>query len=167
MMGWRMGYLAYPPAIAPQLLKVQDTIPICPTQISQAAALGALGDGAGRPWVRERVAGLAGNLATMRTALRPLTDNGFPVIGGEGAIYLMCKLPGAYAEKDEAVVKWLAYVHGVCLIPGTACGAPGFVRVCFANLPSDTFEEACRRLHAGLEVIVAGDGKGGAADLSC
>lgn len=37
MMGWRMGYIAYPEdgsgAVAEQLLKVQDTIPVCPTQI--------------------------------------------------------------------------------------------------------------------------------------
>ena len=43
MMGWRMGYLAYAASnleLAESLLKVQDTIPICPTQISQYMALG-------------------------------------------------------------------------------------------------------------------------------
>ncbi len=42
MMGWRVGYIAYPDAdgkdtLGQELLKVQDTIPICPTQVSHLA----------------------------------------------------------------------------------------------------------------------------------
>ncbi len=41
MMGWRVGYIAYPEdgrgALAAQLLKVQDTIPVCGTQLRCAA----------------------------------------------------------------------------------------------------------------------------------
>jgi len=33
MMGWRIGYLAYPEALGQQLLKAQDTIPICPPAV--------------------------------------------------------------------------------------------------------------------------------------
>ena len=43
--------------------------------------------------------------------------------------------PSGGVVDDEAVVEWLAKEHGVCVIPGTACGTPGQVRVCFANLP--------------------------------
>ena len=66
MMGWRLGYIAYPnadlaadPEVGFQMSKVQDTIPICVTQMSQVAALGALQ--AGSPWVREQVQGLSSN----------------------------------------------------------------------------------------------------------
>lgn len=56
----RVGYIAYQgAALGEQLLKVQDTIPICPPQLSQHLALGAVA--AGRPWVAERVAAIAGN----------------------------------------------------------------------------------------------------------
>ena len=63
MMGWRVGYLAYPnfdktDSLGSELLKVQDTIPICPAQLSQHMALEAAR--AGRPWVQQRVADLAG-----------------------------------------------------------------------------------------------------------
>ncbi len=65
-MGWRLGYIAYPnadlaadPEVGFQMSKVQDTIPICVTQMSQVAALGALQ--AGSPWVREQVQGLSSN----------------------------------------------------------------------------------------------------------
>lgn len=41
MMGWRVGYIAYPEdgsgALAAQLLKVQDTIPVCGAQLRCAA----------------------------------------------------------------------------------------------------------------------------------
>ena len=66
MMGWRVGYLAYPdaqsaadPNLEDQLIKVQDTVPICPTQMSMHVALGALKHG--RQWVVDRVQGLEGN----------------------------------------------------------------------------------------------------------
>ncbi len=47
MMGWRVGYIAYPSMpgggggdgfLGAQLLKVQDTIPVCPPQLSQVGA---------------------------------------------------------------------------------------------------------------------------------
>ena len=66
MMGWRLGYIAYPsanlvsdPQLGFQMSKVQDTIPICVSQMSQVAGLGALQ--AGSPWVRQQVQGLSKN----------------------------------------------------------------------------------------------------------
>lgn len=66
MMGWRVGYIAMPddsqvPGLPAQMVKVQDTIPICPTQVSQTLALEALQEG--RQWVNEHVAGLQGALS--------------------------------------------------------------------------------------------------------
>jgi katanin p60 ATPase-containing subunit A1 len=65
MMGWRVGYIVYPdesqcPGLGAQILKVQDTIPICPSQLSQMVALAAVGEG--RDWVTERVKQLEGVL---------------------------------------------------------------------------------------------------------
>ncbi len=61
MMGWRMGYIAYMDmhGLADQLLKVQDTIPICPSQLSQYVALGAVE--AGRPWVSTQIETIIAN----------------------------------------------------------------------------------------------------------
>ena len=65
-MGWRLGYIAYPnadlasdPELGFQMSKVQDTIPICVTQMSQVAGAGALQ--AGSPWVKQQVQGLSSN----------------------------------------------------------------------------------------------------------
>lgn len=61
MMGWRMGYIAYldTHGLGDQLLKVQDTIPICPSQLSQYVALGALK--AGRSWVGTQIETIIAN----------------------------------------------------------------------------------------------------------
>lgn len=56
-------------------------------------------------------------------------------------------------EDDMAAVRYLVEEHGVCLIPGSACGMPGHVRVCYANLPLEKTREAAKRLRAGLEAL--------------
>ncbi|CAE8596454.1 unnamed protein product, partial [Polarella glacialis] len=146
MMGWRIGYLAYPPRLGPELMKVQDTIAICPAIASQKAALAALR--VGRGWVRERVRGLVQNrqllVETVEAELGPGS-----VKGGSGAIYLLARLPDGCAD-DVRVVEWLSERHKVCAIPGSACGAPGMIRLCYANLLPEKCVEAAARLKAGL-----------------
>ena len=55
LMGWRVGYVAHPPALGPALLKAQDTVAICASQASQRVALAALEGGdayvADKDWV--------------------------------------------------------------------------------------------------------------------
>jgi katanin p60 ATPase-containing subunit A1 len=156
MMGWRVGYLAYPPRLHGELMKAQDTIAICPTIVSQRAALAAMG--AGRPWVKERVDGLGENRRIVVGAIEEALGTG-SVAGGSGAIYLMVRLP-AGCEDDMRVVEWLNDKHKVCVIPGSACGARGNVRVCYANLVPERCKEAAGRLRAGLKELAE---KGAAA----
>jgi len=150
MMGWRVGYLAYPPPLAPELLKAQDTIVICPSILSQRLALAAMAPG--RCWVHERVSGLAEQKALVLDALTTALPAG-SIQGGAGAIYLFCKLP---VEDDLAAVRWLTKKHKVATIPGSACGMPGHFRVCYANLPLETTRVAAERLRAGLAELAAG-----------
>lgn len=49
-----------------------------------------------------------------------------------------------------AVVEWLAKKHGVCVIPGSACGAPGHIRVAYANLEVAAIAEVCVGKHGTL-----------------
>ncbi|GAB4819316.1 hypothetical protein N2152v2_006362 [Parachlorella kessleri] len=154
MMGWRVGYLAFPEdgssKLAAELVKIQDTVIVCATQLSQWVALGALE--AGRGWVESQVHGLEGNRAAIIDALTPLGTLGSGVGGGEGAIYLWARLPPG-CEDDEAVAAWLVRKHKVCLIPGSACGTTGHVRVAFANLQPELCSEAAARLKRGLEEL--------------
>jgi len=149
MMGWRVGYVAYPARLKDELMKVQDTIAICPAVASQKAALAALS--AGRDWVKERVKGLRDNRATVRGAIEAAIGKD-SITGGSGAIYLMVRLPAGCLD-DFRVVDWLNEHHKVCVIPGSACGSPGHVRVCYANLDSARCVQAAERLRAGLQEL--------------
>ena len=59
----------------------------------------------------------------------------------------------AGCEDDEAVVEWLVREHGVCVIPGSACGAAGYIRAAYANLQPEACTEAGRRLKRGLQQL--------------
>ncbi len=51
------------------------------------------------------------------------------------------------------MVEYLVRMHGVCIIPGSSCGARGYVRVAFGNLQPGACREAAARLRAGLEQL--------------
>lgn len=138
--------MAFPPSLGPELMKVQDTIAICPAVASQKVAMAALESG--RQWVKDHVTGLKENRRLVVAAVEETLGKG-AVAGGSGAIYLMVKLPAGF-ENDTRVVEWLSEKHKVCAIPGSACGAPGELRLCYANLPSAKCSVAAERLKAGL-----------------
>ncbi|XP_047317384.1 aromatic aminotransferase ISS1 [Impatiens glandulifera] len=153
MMGWRVGYIAYPSGVedfGAQLLKVQDNIPICAAIISQWLALYSLEMGPG--WVTEQVKTLVKNRDIVLDALSPLGKDA--VRGGEGAIYLWAKLPINEDVEDFEVVRWLARKHGVVVIPGSASGCPGHIRVSFGGLVEKDTRLAAGRLRKGLEELV-------------
>ena len=52
-------------------------------------------------------------------------------------------------------MEWLVRKHGVCVIPGSACGAAGYIRAAYANLQPEACLEAGRRLKQGLQQLVA------------
>ena len=60
----------------------------------------------------------------------------------------------ADCSDDEAVVAWLVREYQICLIPGSSCGAPGYIRVAFGNLHPEVCRTAAARLKAGLQRLV-------------
>jgi katanin p60 ATPase-containing subunit A1 len=152
IMGWRVGYIAYPSELegfSTQLLKIQDNIPICASIISQYLALHSLE--VGPEWVTENVKDLVKNRDIVMESLSPLGEGA--VQGGEGAIYLWAKLPEKYHD-DYKVVEWLAHKHGVVVIPGHASGCPGYLRISFGGLRENETKDAAQRLKRGLEELV-------------
>mmetsp|Transcript_1834 Transcript_1834/g.2550 ORF Transcript_1834/g.2550 Transcript_1834/m.2550 type:complete len:509 (+) Transcript_1834:128-1654(+) len=131
------GTLAYE-----QMLKVQDTIAICTSRISQMAALGALE--AGRDWVNDQVKTLEVGRNAILEAMASLEE----IIGGTGAMYVMGKLPGSTDDKQFA--SSLVEHFGVAVIPGSFCGYPGWIRVCYSNLPPELCLQAAIRLKRGI-----------------
>lgn len=152
--GYRCGYIAISreaDELFSEMLKVQDTIPIAPSRISQVAATGALE--AGPAWVREKVATLDAGRTFVKSALSPLQ-----IMGGSGAMYVMAKLPTSASQgviDDVQLARELVRDYGVAVIPGTFCGFPGWIRVCYANLPPEECEQAAARLREGIQALVA------------
>lgn len=51
-------------------------------------------------------------------------------------------------------MSWLVKEHKVCVVPGSACGCPGYVRVAFANLDERNCKQAAAQLRRGLQQLV-------------
>jgi len=156
MAGFRVGYIALSSKNGEegmgthayeQMLKVQDTIAICTTRISQMAALGALQ--AGREWVYDQVKTLDVGRAAILEAISGLEE----IIGGDGAMYVMGKLPDGV--DDQKFASSLVEHYGVAVIPGSFCGLPGWIRVCYSNLPPEDCKIAASRLQKGILELTA------------
>lgn len=116
--GFRIGYLtvskndAYSNKMFANMQKVQDTIPICVSRMSQCAAMGALESGPA--WVKEKIK----TLDVGRNAILDAMDCLDCIIGGSGAMYVMGKLPN-YNSNDKEVAEILVKDYGIAVIPGS------------------------------------------------
>ena len=145
--GYRCGYIAISKQadLYDHMMKVQDTIPICPSRVSQHAALGSMQ--AGKEWVRDKIE----SLETGREAILDAMSSLDQVMGGSGAMYVMGKLPSG--TDDQEFTRKLVRDFGVACIPGSFFGFPGWIRVCYSNLPPEKCKEAAGRLKAGLQSL--------------
>ena len=109
MMGWRVGYAAFPPSLMPELFKVQDTIAICPSIARRRSAARRR-----RPWLGGRHGEWTGGTEAHRVDAprRSRAGGADAVKGGSGAIYLFCRLPTGCRTVAPASRRG----HGVCLI---------------------------------------------------
>ena len=148
MAGWRIGYAVYPERLADAMIKVQDTILICPTVIAQMAAAAAMAVGPEYP--RQYLASLSDVrdivLGELRT-LEPLCT----LPPAEGAFYCFIKVNAA--ADPMRVAERLIREHKVAVIPGTAFGMTDgcYFRVAFGALEKDTVAEGIGRLVTGLK----------------
>ena len=171
MAGYRCGYIVMSKdatynekhgSLFEQMLKVQDTIPIAPARIAQVAALAAMQEdednddktsgspGRGKLWVEEKFQTLETGRRAIFEALE--TTLGGTLMGGTGAMYVMAKLPSSIPD-DKKFAELLVKDYGVAVIPGSFCGFPGWIRVCYSNLPPDKCLEAAARLKRGLSEL--------------
>ena len=78
--------------------------------------------------------------------------------GRRGAIYLWAQLPNNADTNDTAddvaIVRWLVKKHGVSVIPGSASGGPGFIRISYGGLTEEKCRVAASRLNKGLQELV-------------
>jgi aspartate/methionine/tyrosine aminotransferase len=148
--GWRVGYMVYPEHLAAAIIKSQDTILICPTIVSQVAALAALRVGRSycEPFVRE-LAAVREIVVRELGALSPLAT----VPAADGAFYCLMKIR---TDADPlALAEQLIREFKVAVIPGTAFGMSGcYFRVAYGALQKATVAEGIGRLVTGLRAIL-------------
>ena len=152
MTGWRIGWMLGPRVVADACEMLQSQATSNATTVAQHAALAAL------KGPRDGLSAMVAEFA----ARRDLMIKGLNAIPGiscrvpEGAFYafpsvdglLGKKTPeGAVLETDVDVTRYWLDVARVAVVPGTAFGAPGYVRLSYAASQS--------QIRSGLERIAA------------
>ncbi len=145
MTGWRIGYAAGPIEIITAMKTIQSQSTSNPCSISQAAAFAALmGD---QSPVADMTAAYKKRHDYVVAALNEI--DGFECRPGEGTFYTFPRIDGALQQKnlsgDAELVKLLIDEGNVACVPGSAFGAPGYMRLSFA-CSMETLEEAINRI---------------------
>ena len=150
MTGWRIGYAAGPAKLIGAMKKIQSQSTSNPTSISQVAAQAAL-EGS-QACVAEMVKAFKERHDYVVDALNAI--EGVECITADGTFYAFPsfqKLIDARPEfaDDVALAEYLLIEAGVALVPGSAFGAPGNLRLSFAT-SLDTLKDAIERISKAL-----------------
>ena len=146
MTGWRIGYAAAPDDVAAAMRKIQSQCTSNPCSVSQAAAAAAISGDHGYVEERSRIFHERHDYVNARlNALR-----GVSCVPGRGAFYAFPDFGEAIAahgnaNDDVAYAEWLLEAARVAIVPGSAFGAPGFMRLSFAT-SMENLETALDRL---------------------
>jgi aspartate aminotransferase len=148
MTGWRIGYAAGPESLIKAMKKIQSQSTSNPTSISQVAAQAALqGD---QSCIQEMLTSFKARHDRVVSGLNDI--EGVTCLPSQGAFYafpdmrdLIDRLQGV--EDDVQLAEYLIEQAGVALVPGSAFGSPGYMRLSFAT-SMDNLDEALRRIGA-------------------
>ena len=149
MTGWRIGYAAGPTELITAMKTIQSQSTSNPCSVSQAAAVAALnGD---QTCVRDMAAAYRERHDYFVAALNDI--DGMECRPGEGTFYAFAKVQAAMnarrIESDVDFVELLLNEADVVCVPGSAFGAPGYVRFSFA-CSLELLEESVRRIKRAL-----------------
>ena len=150
MTGWRIGYAAGPVSLIGAMRKIQSQSTSNPTSISQIAAV-------------EAISGDQSCIETMLVEFKKRHDyvvedlnkiEGVECIKSDGTFYvfpnvekLINRLEGIDNDLDFA--EYLIEKAGVALVPGSAFGCPGHIRISIAT-SMENLENALARIKAAV-----------------
>jgi len=152
MTGWRIGYCAGPEALITAMENVQSQSTSNPTSISQVAAEAALnGD---QSCIQPMLTAFRERHEFVVAALNAIP--GVNCLHGGGAFYAFPDTRSAIARlhregklasaTDVAFSEYLLEHAGVAVVPGSAFGAEGYIRLSFAT-SMDNLKAALERIH--------------------
>lgn len=149
MTGWRIGYAAGPEALIQKMKTIQSQSTSNPTSISQYAALAALqGD---QSCIDAMVTVFKQRHDFVLAALQKIPD--VECLPSQGTFYIFPNLQGVMDrlnfKNDIELSEFLIEKAGVAVVPGSAFGAPGAIRISFAT-SMENLEKAMERLHKTL-----------------
>ncbi len=150
MTGWRIGYAGGPEQLIQKMKTIQSQSTSNPTSISQYAALAALeGD---QSFIEKMVATFKKRHNFVLASL--LKIDGVACLPSQGTFYIFPNMQGVMdrlgIKTDVEFSEFLIEKAKVALVPGSAFGASGYVRISFATSMKN-LEEAMKRLHKVLD----------------
>ncbi len=149
MTGWRIGYAAGPELLIQKMKTIQSQSTSNPSSISQYAALAAIeGD---QSFIEKVVKTLKQRHDYVYSALQEI--DGVKCIPGQGTFYILPNVQEAMSrlgiQTDVQLSEYLIEKANVAVVPGSAFGATGYIRISFAT-SMEILEEAMHRLHKVL-----------------
>jgi aspartate aminotransferase len=149
MTGWRIGYAAGPARLIEAMTNIQSQSTSNPTSISQVAAEAALnGD---QSFIREMVAAFKQRHDFVIDALNRIP--GVSCLQTDGTFYVIPGVQDAIERlglaDDLALSEYLIEKAGVAVVPGSAFGCPGHIRLSIAT-SMQNLEKAMERIKQGL-----------------
>lgn len=148
MTGWRIGYCAGPAKLIGAMAKVQSQSTSNPSSIGQEAAEAALRGG--NECVEEMLKAFKERHDFVVAALNALP--GVTCLEGDGTFYAFADFNQAIADlglNDDLELAERFLEAGVAIVPGSAFGTPGCMRLSFA-VSLDTLKEAVARIGSAL-----------------
>lgn len=153
MTGWRIGYAAGPAEIIAAMKKIQSQSTSNPTSIAQAAV----------------EAGLNGDQSCITTMIRAYKERhdfvlselqkiaGVKCLASDGTFYAFPSMEGIikrnnHLNNDLELADYLLKEAEVAVVPGSAFGAPGYIRMSYAT-SIQNLQEAMKRIKAALDKI--------------
>ena len=150
MTGWRIGYCGAPESIVKGMKKVQGQSTSNPSSISQVAAIAALNGS--HDVVKMMVDEYKKRHDYLCDALNDI--NGFNTSPGTGAFYLFPEVRSVIESKgfadDIEFSSFLIDQANVAVIPGSAFGAEGSIRISYAT-SMELLKESISRIKSSLE----------------
>ncbi len=153
MTGWRIGYSAGPAKIISAMKKAQSQSTSSPTSISQYAAEEALNGN--QACVQEMTKAYKERHDYLVGELQKIA--GIRCLPSDGTFYTFPQIEGLY-NKDAGITNDLEFSEyllneaELAVIPGSASGTPGYIRLCYTTT-MDNLKEAVRRLNSAIQKI--------------
>lgn len=154
MTGWRIGYVGGSPKLVGAMKKTQSQSTSNPCSIAQYATMAALSDdqacvGDMTRAYKERHDFLFAELSSMP---------GIKVLPSDGTFYSFPSIEGLLnvnpsITNDLEFSEYLLSEVGLAVVPGSAFGAPGYIRICYTT-SMEQLIEAVHRLRKAVNKIL-------------